>query len=282
MGASRGGRLPRWRVGLVSLVPQYLMLQRVLEPEIMDSPQDALDYDAMDHAQVNRAFAEDFLSAFSDDLAGKRGRESFVDRSQAEKTPDAANDSRSLFPNDGDETWLELLDLGTGTAQIPIEICRREPRVRVLAVDLAASMLHLAGGNVEVAGLADRVRLDRIDAKQLPYDSGRFAAVVSNSIVHHVPEPKIALAEACRVTANGGLIFIRDLLRPADDASVRQLVETYAAGANEHQRQMFDDSLRAALSLDEIRALVRTLGYDENTVQQTSDRHWTWSARKQM
>jgi ubiquinone/menaquinone biosynthesis C-methylase UbiE len=218
----------------------------------MDSVQEALDYDAMDHAHVNRAFAEDFLSAFIDDVP----------------------------PINDDESWLELLDLGTGTAQIPIEICRREPRVRVLAVDLATSMLHLAGGNVEVAGLVDRIRLDRVDAKQLPYESGRFAAVISNSIVHHIPEPKGALAEASRATASGGLIFIRDLLRPTDDTTVRQLVETYAAGANDHQRQMFDDSLRAALNLDEIRAMVRALGYDVNTVQQSSDRHWTWIARK--
>jgi hypothetical protein len=88
------------------------------------------------------------------------------------------------------------------------------------------------------------------------------------------------LAEACRVAASGGLVFIRDLLRPADDETVQRLVAMYAAGGNEHQRQLFGDSLRAALSLEEIRALVRELGYDESTVQVTSDRHWTWIARK--
>ena len=65
------------------------------------------------------------------------------------------------------------------------------------------------------------------------------------------------------------MIFIRDLLRPADDATVEQLVATYAAGANEHQRQLFDQSLRAALDLDEARALAmsvacrRSLSRDE-------------------
>jgi hypothetical protein len=61
---------------------------------------------------------------------------------------------------------------------------------------------------------------------------------------------------------------------------VRQLVRTYAGEANAHQRQMFEDSLRAALTLDEVRALVAGLGFDRDTARQTTDRHWTWSAVK--
>ena len=88
------------------------------------------------------------------------------------------------------------------------------------------------------------------------------------------------LAEAVRVVRPGGLLFVRDLRRPADDVTVRQLVSTYAGDANEHQRAMFEASLRAALSLDEIRGLVGQLGFGPDTVQATSDRHWTWSAQR--
>jgi ubiquinone/menaquinone biosynthesis C-methylase UbiE len=133
---------------------------------------------------------------------------------------------------------------------------------------------------VEIAGLTDRVRLDRVDAKGLPYADNRFAAVMSNSIVHHVPQPGPVLAEAWRVLAPGGVVFFRDLVRPADDAEVDRLVATYAAGATDHQQKLFDDSLRAALSLDEVRGLVAALGRDPAAVRQTSDRHWTWSERK--
>jgi ubiquinone/menaquinone biosynthesis C-methylase UbiE len=218
------------------------MLTRVLEAEVMDTAEEALAYDAMDHSQVNRAFVDDLLAAGL---------------------------------SDG-----EILDLGTGTALIPIELCRRHEAARVLAIDLSVSMLDLARANVEVAGLTDRILLDRVDGKQLPYSEGRFATVMSNSIVHHIPEPYAVLADAWRVLAPGGLMFIRDLLRPADDATVRHLVATYAVGATPHQRQLFDDSLRAALSLEEIRAQVERLGQSPDAVTQTSDRHWTWSARK--
>ncbi len=213
----------------------------------MDSLADARDYDAMDHAAVNRLFASDFL---------------------------AARDACGIAPD------AELLDLGTGTAQIPIELCRQDARLRVLAIDLAEHMLRLAGENVARAGLAARIRLERVDAKRLPYADGQFAALISNSIVHHVPRPREVLAEAVRVVVPGGLIFIRDLARPRDDEQVRGLVRTYAGQASDHQRQLFDDSLRAALSVEEMCTLVVELGYAADSVNATSDRHWTWMATR--
>src|SRR5207302_2639362 len=96
---------------------------------------------------------------------------------------------------------------------------------------------------------------------------------------HHIPEPGAVVAEMVRVLAPAGVLFIRDLVRPDDEASLRHLVASYAGEANAHQRQMFADSLHAALTLDEIRALVADAGFDPAAVQQTTDRHWTWSAQ---
>ena len=216
------------------------MLQRVLEPEVMDSADEARDYDAMDHVEVNRRFVADLLAAGP--LAG------------------------------------EILDLGTGTAQIPLELCRQAPVAHVLAIDLARHMLALAEENIRRAGLTDQIRTELVDGKRLPYADGAFGLVMSNSIVHHIPDPAHVLAEAVRVTQPGGRLFFRDLLRPPDSQALARLVETYAGSANRHQRQMFDDSLHAALDLGEIRTLVAGLGFAAQTVQQTSDRHWTWSA----
>jgi ubiquinone/menaquinone biosynthesis C-methylase UbiE len=217
------------------------MLPRTLETEVMDSAEEASDYDAMDHAAVNRAFVTDFLPVWD-------GR-----------TP--------------------VLDLGTGTAQIPIELCRQSPTAHVVAVDMARHMLARAGDNVRRAGLFDRIALECCDAKHLPFADAVFPAVISNSIIHHIPKPSLVLAEMARVTAPGGVLFVRDLLRPPDEAAVRHLVSTYAADANPHQQQMFADSLRAALTLEEIRTLVAALEFGPSTVRQTTDRHWTWSGR---
>ena len=69
------------------------------------------------------------------------------------------------------------------------------------------------------------------------------AAVISNSIIHHIPDPSLCFAEMHRVCSGGGVLFVRDLLRPGDRATLAHLVNAYAAGANDHQRKMFADSL---------------------------------------
>lgn len=148
------------------------------------------------------------------------------------------------------------------------------------AIDLSEEMLALARRNVFCACLTGRIRLEKADAKCLPYADGRFAAAISNGILHHIPEPRAMLGEMWRVTAPGGLVFVRDLFRPADEDAIERLVAMYAPGANPHQRQMFAASFRAALSVAEVRTLVAELGVAPDTVQATSDRHWTWSARK--
>lgn len=219
-----------------------MSLPRILEPEVMDSMEEALAYDAMDHTEVNRQFVEDFVEA------GWQGD--------------------------------YVLDMGTGTALIPLELCQRNDDVRIVAIDMSASMLDVARNNLELAMMMDRVVLDRVDANQLPYEDGEFDAVMSNSIVHHLPEPRTGLVAALRVLRPGGLIFLRDLMRPHSETQVQELVDMYAASESAHARQMFADSLRAALSLAEIREIVASLGFDPQTVQATSDRHWTWRARK--
>jgi ubiquinone/menaquinone biosynthesis C-methylase UbiE len=213
------------------------MLPRVLEPEVMDSEDEAREYDLMDHSEVNRVFVRDFLAVH------KQG-------------------------------W-KILDVGTGTAQIPIELCGREKRAIVLAVDAAQHMLERAARNVAGAGLVGRIHLEQIDAKALPYGDGSFPAVISNSIVHHIPEPRRVLSEMVRVLATGGTLFIRDLLRPQDESTLNRLVSTYAGTASESQRVMYSASLRAALTLDEVRELVKPFGIPKSAAAQTSDRHWT-------
>jgi hypothetical protein len=69
------------------------MIGRVLEPEAMDTAEEAREYDLMDHRAVNVRFVTDVL-----DYMVRLGR----------------SDLRGLF----------VVDVGTGTARIPIEFCR--------------------------------------------------------------------------------------------------------------------------------------------------------------
>ena len=218
------------------------MVERILEPELMDTAEEAQDYDSMDHRAVNHAFAAEFLAVW-----------------------DGCN---------------PILDVGTGTAQIPIEIGRQSPDAEIVAIDLADHMLKLARENVAKANLGDRIQIQKADAKGFAFADASFGTVVSNSIIHHIPDPTFCFAEMHRVCSPGGTLFVRDLMRPDDQATLRSLVDTYAGGANDHQRKMFAESLHAALTLADVRELVMNLGYDPNGVKASSDRHWTWAARK--
>jgi ubiquinone/menaquinone biosynthesis C-methylase UbiE len=217
------------------------MLERVLESEVMDSAEEARDYDSMDHSHVNQLFVSDLLKVCND--------------------------------------FATALDVGAGTAQIPIELCRRHATVRVVAIDMAQHMLDVGRGNLDKAGLTDRIDLQLCDAKKMPFADRSFDAVISNSIVHHIPAPFAVFAEMARVVKPGGVLFVRDLLRPVDAAALAGFVKTYAGDANAHQQKMFAESLHAALTLEEVRGMVECLGFDPPSVQQTSDRHWTFSAR---
>ncbi len=228
------------------------MIARVLEPEVMDSAREAAEYDAMDHAAVNRVFVDDLLVTVRDGAARREPRPPGTVLNGA------------------------VLDLGTGTALIPIELCLRDEfDGRVVGVDLAEEMLTLARRNVAAAGLSERVRVEVVDAKSLPYEDGNFDVVMSNSIVHHIPEPADVLREMVRVVKPGGVLFVRDLLRPETETEVERLVATYAGSEATHSQQLFRQSLQAALTVAEMRDLVAAISLSPGAVQQTSDRHWT-------
>ncbi len=219
------------------------MLERVLEPEVMDDRDEAIEYDAMDHESVNRNFVTDLL------VAGPIG--------------------------------IDCLDLGTGTALIPIELCQRDEEVRVMAADASTIMLDLARYQLEVNNLTSRIQLHFSDVKKLVFEGGFFDTVMSNSLVHHLPSHDSFLVEALRVLRPGGLLFVRDLCRPESQEQLDWLLLTYASNYSDGSRQMLRQSLHAALSLSEMRDLVLKVGLSGDCVTMTSDRHWTLQTRKQ-
>jgi len=149
----------------------------------MDSAEEARDYDAMDHGNGQSSVRE----RFSDALAPARGR-----------------------------CWMSA----PAPDRFPSNLCRQHPTAEVQGIDLAEHMLAVGRANVQRLGLGKRIRLEKMDAKALPYSDGSSAAIMSNSIVHHIPEPFRVLAEMARVLEPGGVIFVRDLLRPESDRDV--------------------------------------------------------------
>jgi ubiquinone/menaquinone biosynthesis C-methylase UbiE len=212
-------------------------MQRILEPEVMDTSEEAIEYDAMDFTAVNAAFAQR---------------------------------TSELAPQSG-----LVLDAGTGTARIPILICQKCPQLQIIASDLSKNMLLIASKNVEQAGLQKQISLELADSKQLPYQDGQFDMVISNSIVHHLPDPLPFFLEIKRVLKPNGAMFIRDLLRPTDEATMNALVDSTGDDYDEHQKMLFRDSLHAAFTLNEVKEIVQNTGLEGVKVYQSSELHWT-------
>jgi ubiquinone/menaquinone biosynthesis C-methylase UbiE len=212
-------------------------MQRVLEPEVMDTWEDAIEYDSMDFTEVNMAFAK---------LAVELG------------------------PSTG-----YVLDVGTGTARIPILIGQMRPHWQLTAIDFSKNMLLVGARNVEAAGLQQQIQLEWVDAKQMPYPDHHFDMVISNSIVHHLPDALPFFREVKRVLKPNGGILLRDLLRPADEATMDAHVSSIGAEYNDYQKKLFRDSLNASFTLDEVNQLVQAAGLEGVKVYQSSDRHWT-------
>jgi ubiquinone/menaquinone biosynthesis C-methylase UbiE len=218
------------------------MIPRVLEPEAMDTPEEVLQYDRMDHSEVNARFVADFVSVHGPCRGG------------------------------------EILDVGTGTARIPIELANALPTARILALDLAPNMLERAAVNIAQAGLTHRIRCLCGDVKELGglLADALFEGVISNTIIHHIPDPASALRAMKNRVAPGGTLMVRDLARPESQEEVSRLVGLYAGNETPEARGLFEASLNAALTLPEIRSLVQDrLGLEPETARMTSDRHWT-------
>jgi ArsR family transcriptional regulator len=116
-----------------------------------------------------------------------------------------------LLPAD----WV-VGDLGCGTGVVASSIA---PHVgRVIGIDGSDEMLAAAAGRIK--DLAN-VELRRGALEALPLDDGSLDAALMVLVLHHLPAPAKALAEAARVLKPGGRLLVVDML-PHDREEYRQ------------------------------------------------------------
>ena len=180
---------------------------------------------------------------------------------------------REYFP---EFTEGHILDLGCGPGDIPVRFARALPSCRITGVDASEPMIGLAGVAVKQAGLADRItfRCERFQGVSLiePVD-----AVVSNSLLHHVPNPLQFWYRLRQLVKPGSPVLVMDLLRPDSLEEAQAIVDRNAAKEPEILRRDFYNSLLAAFTEDEVAAQLAEMNLSRLIVDVVDDRHWVVS-----
>lgn len=210
-------------------------MERVPEPELMDTPEQTAAYAEADFSEAN-------------DL--------FVSHMFAHHLPDFAS----------------VIDLGCGPGDIVVRLACRYPHWQLTALDGGENMLARAEHAIDNARLSDRVSIVK---RLLPDVSDVVAhdAVISNSLLHHLPEPDVLWAAIRSLLIPGGVVQVMDLLRPDNEAEVDALVAKHAANHPSVLQQDFRNSLFAAYTLEEVKQQLDDAGLDLH-LEQVSDRHW--------
>ncbi|AOH35870.1 malonyl-ACP O-methyltransferase BioC [Luteimonas sp. JM171] len=127
-----------------------------------------------------------------------------------------------------------VVDLGSGPGRATVEMRRRWPKARVVAIDMALPMLQRidprAGGGI-ARGLGLRPGIDRVcaDAAALPLADGTVDVLFSNLCLQWVEDLQATFAGFRRVLRPGGLLLLstfghdtlhelRESFAQADDA----------------------------------------------------------------
>ncbi len=107
-----------------------------------------------------------------------------------------------------------VLDLATGTADLPTMIAGQLADVRVVGLDPSANMLDVGRNKVERSGHADRIELVEGDAQALQFEEASFDRATMAFGIRNVPDRDLALKEICRVLVPGGRLAVLELSEP--------------------------------------------------------------------
>ena len=218
-------------------------MKRILEPELMDDAEQAKIYATADFEEENQGFVDRFLESHGHEI-------------------DDAH----------------IVDLGCGPGDIPIRLVKAHPTLRVTGIDASRPMIDLAQRAVDEANLGDRIELLCQRFQDVRF-SKPVNAIISNSLVHHVPNP-LQFWYAIKTMAKAGApVLVMDLIRPESTEDAQAIVDQYASDEPEQLRKDFYNSLLAAFTEDDVAAHLAELNLSRLLIDVPDDRHWIVEGR---
>jgi len=121
----------------------------------------------------------------------------------------------------------EVLDIGCGLGAID-ELLVTQHRARsVVGIDIDPTLLSGMQQRIERAGLARRIRGQKVDGGPLPFAPASFDVVFSKDSMVQIPEKPAIFAEVLRVLRPGGRFIASDWLRGGTGAYSPAMMEFF-------------------------------------------------------
>lgn len=215
-------------------------MDRIVEKELMESEEQAKAYAFADFAVPHDLFISIFKEKFPD-------------------IPSSFNDA--------------ILDLGCGSCDVTRRFASTYPDAGFHAVDGSVAMLKYAKELNEKSGLTTRIKLIESNLANLDVPQNLYHAIISNSLLHHLHDPSMLWNNIKTLSKPFAHVFVMDLKRPVDEQTVQFLSQEYAENEPDILKQDFENSLRAAFTVDEVKKQLNEVGLSQLDIEEVSDRH---------
>lgn len=117
-----------------------------------------------------------------------------------------------------------LVDLGSGTGFLAIEIARRAPKLTVYGIDLSKAMVKIARRHAQTT---KNVQFEFCNAAELPFKDDSIDFIVSTGSLHHWKRPVKVFNECYRVLKNGKETWIYDGCPDVPEEEAGKAVKKY-------------------------------------------------------
>ncbi len=106
-----------------------------------------------------------------------------------------------------------IIDVGCGFGAMNLLLAGNFLQTELVGIDLSEPLLRLAMEAAKEAGFGERLKFEKADVQQIPYEDNCFDVAINTNMVHLVEDPIRMLDEIERVVAPEGVVFIADLRR---------------------------------------------------------------------
>lgn len=133
----------------------------------------------------------------------------FLDATRAQALAFAKSNPQEAFAHLNLADGQNILDCGCGTGDMLALMAGQIGNGRAVGIELSQVMLDEA--RKRTANGPANLSFEKMDSQSLSFSDAGFEQVMATQLLVHVPDPKKAFDEMCRVTVSGGRITLADI-----------------------------------------------------------------------